>query len=84
MGIRREMTVSGLSRLIPTECEVWGSTLLIRAHYKYIYNLHMVTNQVGGWPPLSVTFQTEEDRQEVLARAASLVTDRASNIQVTQ
>ena len=44
----------------------------------------MVTNQVGGWPPLSVTFQTEEDRQEVLARAASLVTDRASNIQVTQ
>ena len=44
----------------------------------------MITNQVGGWPPLSVTFQTEEDRQEVLARAASLVTDRASNIQVTR
>ena len=44
----------------------------------------MLTNQVGGWPPLSVTFQTEEDRQEVLARAASLVTDRASNIQVTR
>ena len=38
LGIRREMSVSGLSRLIPTECEV------------------------GGWPPLSVIFQNEEDR----------------------
>ena len=58
LGIRREMIVSGLSRLIPTECEV------------------------GGWPPMSVTFQTEEDRREVLGRAASLVLDRQSNIQV--
>ena len=58
LGIRREMCVSGLARLIPTECEV------------------------GGWPPLSVTFQTEEDRREVLSRAAHLVTDRRSNIQV--
>ena len=32
LGIRREMTVSGLSRLIPTECEVRGYTVLIRAH----------------------------------------------------
>ena len=42
------MNVTGLTRLIPTECEV------------------------GGWPPLSVTFQTEEDRKEVLSRAGSL------------
>ena len=52
------MNVTGLTRLIPTECEV------------------------GGWPPLSVTFSTEEDRREVLGRAASLVLDRQSNIQV--
>ena len=31
---------------------------------------------------MSVTFLTEEDRREVLARAASLVMDRKSNIQV--
>ena len=58
LGIRRDMSVSGLARLIPTECEV------------------------GGWPPMSVNFQTEEDRQEVLSRAKSLQTDRKSNIQV--
>ena len=33
---------------------------------------------------MSVTFLTEEDRREVLARAASLVMDRKSNIQVTE
>ena len=31
---------------------------------------------------MSVIFLTEEDRREVLARAASLVMDRRSNIQV--
>lgn len=31
---------------------------------------------------MSVNFQTEEDRQEVLSRAKSLQTDRKSNIQV--
>ena len=41
------MNVTGLTRLIPTECEV------------------------GGWPPLSVTFSNEEDRREVLARSLS-------------
>ena len=60
LGIRREMMVTGLTRLIPTECEV------------------------GGWPPLSVTFSNEEDRREVLGRAGSLVADRKSNIQITE
>ena len=46
------MNVTGLTRLIPTECEV------------------------GGWPPLSVTFSSEEDRREVLGRSGSLITDR--------
>ena len=32
---------------------------------------------------MSVSFLTEEDRREVLARAASLVMDRKSNIQVS-
>ena len=54
------MNVTGLTRLIPTECEV------------------------GGWPPLSVTFSSEEDRREVLGRSGSLVTDRKSNIQITE
>ena len=54
------MNVTGLTRLIPTECEV------------------------GGWPPLSVTFQTEEDRKEVLSRAGSLAGDRRSNVQITE
>ena len=54
------MNVTGLTRLIPTECEV------------------------GGWPPLSVTFQTEEDRKEVLSRSGSLTGDRRSNVQITE
>ena len=32
---------------------------------------------------MSVTFQNEEDRREVLGRAANLLLDKTSNIQVT-
>ena len=39
--------------------------------------------EIGGWPPLSVTFSTEEDRREVLSRAKGLLVDRTSNIQVS-
>jgi len=56
LGIRREVLITGLNRLIPVESEI------------------------GGWPPISVSFQSPEDREEVLSRGGAV---RGSNIQIT-
>ena len=57
LGIRREVMITGMTRLIPTE------------------------NEVGGWPPMSVSFQYPEDRDEVLGKAGAV---KGTNIKVTK
>ena len=57
LGVRREVMITGMTRLIPTE------------------------NEVGGWPPMSVSFQYPEDRDEVLDKAGAV---KGTNIQVLE
>ena len=65
LGIRREIMLVNIFRLTPTKYEIaYFSNLIIQ-----FINFR---SEVGGWPPLVISFQHYYDKEAILNRADML------------